>query len=123
MSAGIDTSEFTDDEDLGLVLLLRACEVAPQLRTVVENSREKRTAIAILRRVASRVAEAGTGAVESMGRNGTNIKLRDIGDAFQGPDLADLRRLFGIAEPEYPGARGSFPTERPLSKLWRETYE
>jgi hypothetical protein len=118
---GITPAEFTADEDLGLLLLLRAADVAPQVRSVVDDSVEKKTAIAVLRRVAKRAAEAGTGAVDSMSRNGTSMRLRDVGDSFNARDLRDLRLIFGIAEPAHVGPLGSFPAERPLSRIWPET--
>lgn len=123
MANGITPAEFTTDEDLGLLLLLRAAEVAPQVRTVVDNSDEKKTAIAVLRRVAKRAAEAGTGAVDSMSRNGTSMRLRDVGDSFNTRDLRDLRLIFGIAEPAHVGPLGSFPVERPLSRIWPESID
>lgn len=118
--AGISHSDITNDEDLGRVLLLRAFDIAPQLRTVEDESEEKKTAIAVLKRVAKRAADIGTGVVESRSRNGSSIKTRDVGRAFQADDLRDLRLLFGIPEPGHAGPLGSFPTSRPLSRLWPE---
>lgn len=120
--AGISFEEITQDEDLGRVLLLRAFDIAPQLRTVEDESEEKKTAVAVLRRVAKRAADIGTGVVESRSRNGSSIKTRDVGNAFQPGDMRDLRLIFGPVDLGHAGPVGSFPTDRPLQKLWRETY-
>lgn len=120
MADGIQHNDITTDEDLGRVLLLRAFAIVPQLRTVADGSEEKKTAIAVLKRVAKRAADIGTGVVESRSRNGSSIKTRDVGRALQTEDLADLRLIFGIPEPTRPGPLGSFPADRPISALWPE---
>lgn len=120
MADGIQHSDITTDEDLGRVLLLRAFDIVPQLRTVTDGSEEKKTAVAVLKRVAKRAAEAGTGAVDSLSRNGTSMRLRDVGDSFRPADLSDLRLIFDLPAPARPGPIGSFPTDRPLSRIWPE---
>jgi len=120
MADGITHEEFTSDEDLGRVLLLRAFDIAPQLRTVEDESEIKKTAIAVLRRVAQRATEAGAGAVESLSRNGTSMKLRDVGDAFHARDMRDLRLIFNIPDPAHPGPVGSFPPAGVITRLWPE---
>jgi hypothetical protein len=74
----------------------------------------------VLKRVANRWAETGTGAVQSMSRNGTSMTLRDVGHAFAPTDLRDLRLIFGIPDPAHAGPLGSFPTDRLLSRIWPE---
>ncbi|WP_279367338.1 hypothetical protein [Microbacterium testaceum] len=120
MVDGITHSDITPDEDLGRVILLRAADIAPQVRTVPDATEAKKDAIAVLKRVANRWAETGTGAVQSMSRNGTSMTLRDVGHAFAPTDLRDLRLIFGIPESTHAGPLGSFPTDRPLSRIWPE---
>lgn len=120
MADGITHSDITPDEDLGRVILLRAASIAPQVRTVPDDTEAKKDAIAVLKRVANRWAETGTGAVQSMSRNGTSMTLRDVGHAFAPTDLRDLRLIFDIPEPAHAGPLGSFPTDRPLSRIWPE---
>ena len=45
MADGITHEEFTSDEDLGRVLLLRAFDIAPQLRTVEDESEIKKLSL------------------------------------------------------------------------------
>jgi hypothetical protein len=120
--AGITHEDITSDEDLGRVLLLRAFDIAPQLRTVEDESDEKKNAIAVLRRVAKRAVDIGTGVIESRSRNGSSIKTRAVDDAFTPGDLRDLRLIFGPVGEKPHGPVGSFPTDRPVTRLWPETY-
>lgn len=120
-STGIKPSELGGDEDLARRILIRARAVVPALRYVVEGSEEKADALAILRGVLARAAAIGTGAVSSQGRNGTSISFRDVKSAFTDEDISGLRSLFDGITDLVPGhGRGSFPTERPLSKIWPE---
>lgn len=120
MADGIQHSDITNDEDLGRMILIRARRIAPQITTVADGTDEKADAVAVLRLVAKRAVEAGTGAIASQSRNGTSITRRDIGSAFRSEDLDALRTIFDIPAVVSAGPVGSFPPAGVITGLWPE---
>lgn len=120
---GIQPSDIGTDTDLARRILIRARRVAPCMATWPEALDTRQDAIAILKAVYARAAQVGTGVVASQSRNGTSISLRAVESAWTQEDLDALRSLCD-ATPAPLGAlpQGSFPTARPLSKLWPEEY-
>ncbi|MFD4957144.1 hypothetical protein [Microbacterium sp. NPDC058389] len=118
----ITHSDVGADEQLARRILIRARGIAPCIAGLDVESEEGKDALAILKGVYARAADVGTGAVSSRSRNGTSISLRDIKSAFAVEDIAGLRSLCGDVSVELPAAhaRGSFPTDRPVSRLWPE---
>lgn len=120
MADGIQHSDITSDEDLGRSILIRARQIAPQITVVTDGSDQKADAVAVLRLVAKRAAEAGSGAIASQSRNGTSITRREISSAFRSEDLSALRVIFDIPQPLPAGPVGSFPPAGTLTRLWPE---
>lgn len=110
------------DDDLARRILVRARGVAPCIDGFAADSEERKNALAILKGVAARAAAIGTGAVSSHGRNGTSISYRDLRSSFAVEDIAGLRSLCSESGAAAAGAlaRGSFPKDRPVSRLWPE---
>lgn len=120
--AGITPDDLDPiDEDLARRVLIRARAIAPGILTVAAESELKKDAVAILKAVARRAGEVGSGAVSSKGRNGTTISFRDIKSAFALDDINGLRDIFAGPEVARHGLpRGSFPIARPLEHVWPE---
>jgi hypothetical protein len=111
--------DFPDlDEDVARRLIVAARSIAPCIDSFAQDSEEQKNAIAIMR-----------GVLEDSPED-RRVKTQRIGSAaveYWNPatwlpeDRASLRSLCtgsqGLGLP-----RGSFPKERPISRLWRETY-
>lgn len=119
---GIAAADVGPDENVARRILMRARRLAPCMATWPEELDLRQDAIAILKAVYARATVIGTGAIASQSRNGTSISLRQINSAWTQEDIDDLRSLCGQASAAPAGALplGSFPTDRPLSKLWPE---
>ncbi|MDF2554133.1 MAG: MPMin1 gp44 [Microbacterium sp.] len=114
-------TDLGTDTDLARRILIRAREIQPAIVTFDTGTEERADALAILKGVYARASAIGAGAVSSQSRNGTSISLRDIRSAFYPDDISGLRSLTD-AGPDSPTGlpRGSFPTDRPISRLWPE---
>lgn len=121
---GIEPSAIGPDENIARRVLMRARRIAPCMATWPEALNLRADAIAILKAVYARATVVGTGAIASQSRNGTSISLRQINSAWTQEDIDDLRALCEQASASPAGAfpQASFPTDRPLSKLWPESY-
>lgn len=121
---GIQPSDIGTDTDIARRVLMRARRIAPCMASWPEALDLRADAIAILKAVYARATIVGTGAIASQSRNGTSISLRQVNSAWTQEDIDDLRTLCDQASATPAGALplGSFPTERPLSKLWPEEY-
>ncbi|MDF2917715.1 MAG: MPMin1 gp44 [Microbacterium sp.] len=119
---GVDADVIGGDKDLAIRLILRARQLAPCLPEFDDDTPERTAVVAILKGVAARAASIGTGTIASQGRNGTNRSYRDVRSAFFPEDISGLRLLCpdGATQPTRAMPVGSFPTERPLSKLFPE---
>lgn len=126
VSNGIKPGDLGGDEDVARRVLVRARDLAPAIATFPSGSEPYLDAVAILKAVAKRLADIGTGTIASQGRNGTTISSRDIRSAFFPDDIADLRALtLDESTAPWPSPalpRGSFPTDRPVTSMWPEKY-
>jgi hypothetical protein len=118
---GVAPEEIGGDQDLAVRLVLRARELAPGVPEFAHFASERTAVLAILKGVYKRAAEIGTSVIASQGRNGTTRSYRDIRSAFFPEDISGLRSLAVDGAPA-PSALpvGSFPKDRPLSKLFPE---
>lgn len=122
-AAGVSPEDLGTDTDLARRILIRARTVAPWLRTAGEGGELQADVLAILKGVYKRAADIGTGVIASQGRNGTSRSYRDIRSAFWQEDIDNLRSLGPDADtPRRAMPAGSFPTDRPLSRLFPESY-
>lgn len=119
---GVTVGDLGGDADLMVRLILRARELAPCLPDFAEDTSERTAVIAVLKGVAARAASIGTGTIASQGRNGTSRSYRDVRSAFFPEDISGLRMLCpeGSTQSAHGMPVGSFPTDRPLSRLFPE---
>lgn len=118
---GVTAQDIGGDQDDVVLLILRAKELAPCLPAFPANSDERTAVLAIMKAVAKRAASIGTGTIASQGRNGTSRTYRDVRSAFFPENISGLRMLCPDGAPAQ-GAMpvGSFPNERPISRLFPE---
>lgn len=120
-AGGVQAQDLGPDTDLARRVLLRARRLAPCLADAVADEEKQAEVLAVLKGVYKRAVDIGTGVIASQGRNGTSRSYRDVRSAFTAEDVSDLRFLCSGADaPAGAMPVGSFPTERPLSKLWPE---
>lgn len=108
------------DEDLAREVLIMARFIAPCIRSFADDSEDQKDALAILRRVYAECEDRGSRNVKSE-RTGPGAVEWVVRSAFDGDPRAALRALCAAAS---AGGQpvASFPTERPIERLWPETY-
>lgn len=109
------------DEDLGRRVLARARVIAPCISSFVEGTEEYLDTVAILRGVIDELPSKGTARVRGQRIGSAGVDYADIKSAFDGDPSVSLRALCAAASGG-GGPRGSFPTDRPLARLWPEQY-
>lgn len=122
-AAGVTPAQLGADEKLARRILIRARTIAPCLRTAGEGGELQADVLAILSGVYERAEAMGPGVVASQSRNGTSRAYRDIRSAFWDEDISNLRALCSEAGDTTTGhalPRGSFPKDRPLSRIFPE---
>lgn len=109
------------DEDLAREVLIVGRDIAPCISSFVDDSEEQKDALAILRRVYKDLAGRGSRFVKSQSSGSSSVTYADIESAFDGQPRRALRAL--CAGTAAGGLSvGSFPLERPVSRIWPETY-
>lgn len=109
------------DEDLAREVLIIARDIAPCLDSFPDGSEQQKDALAILRRVYKDSAKRGSRFIKGQSIGPARVEYADIESAFDGQPRRALRALCGAATaPGMPA--GSFPTERPIGRLWPERY-
>lgn len=117
----ITWNQVGSDEDLGREVLIVARDIAPCLDSFEDGSEEQKNALAILRRVFKDITGRGSRFVKSQSVGPASVTYTDVQSAFDGQPRRALRAL--CASGGSGGLpRGSFPLERPVSRLWPETY-
>lgn len=108
------------DEDLAREVLIMARSIAPCISSFPDGSEEQKDAIAIVKRVYAECEDRGSRNVKSE-RTGPGAVEWVVRSAFDGDPRAALRALCAaVSTAGQP--LGSFPTERPIERLWPETY-
>ncbi|MEX8031684.1 hypothetical protein AB6V29_01465 [Microbacterium sp. 20-116] len=108
------------DEDAARRIIVAARSIAPCIDVFPDESEEKKNALAILRGVAAEAPAAGSRRVRAQRIGSASVDYWDA-NTWRAEDRAALRSLCPAATAS--GApRGSFPTDRPLAKLWPEHY-
>lgn len=97
-----------------------ARSIAPCIFAFAEGSDEHKDALAILTRVYAESGDRGSRNVKSE-RVGPGAVEWIVRSAFDGDPRIALSALCGCA-PAGNAPVGRFPTERPVSRLWPETY-
>lgn len=109
------------DEDLAREVLVVAHSIAPCLASFPDDSEEQKNAIAILRRVYKDSEARGSRMIKGQRIGSAGVDYSDVASAFEGQPTKALRALCTVA-PTLGLARGSFPAERPIQRLWPESY-
>lgn len=116
----IEPSDVSNDEDLARSILMDARSVAPCIDAFESGTEEYANTLAVLRRAAKEAEERGSRLIESHTAGRTNVKYATGSDLSE-KDLTRLRSLCGAASAG-AGPVGSFPEDRPLSRIWPELY-
>lgn len=107
-------------EDVARRIIVAARSIAPCIDSFEDETENKKNALAILRGVAAEAPKAGSRRVKDQSIGPARVSYWDA-KTWSDEDKADLRSLCTRSAPS--GApRGSFPRERPVSRLWPETY-
>jgi hypothetical protein len=108
------------DEDLAREVLIIARDIAPCLDSL--TGEDEKNALAILRRVFKSADRRGERFVKGQSIGPARVEYDvAVRSAFDGQPTRALRGLC-VARPTGGMPRGSFPAERPVSRLWPETY-
>lgn len=113
--------DITTDEDLGREIIVVARDIAPCIDSLTDE--KLKDATAILKRIAKDLTVRGSRMVKAQRIGPASVDYADVRSAFAGQPTRALRALCAAA----PGAtqaapRGSFPTNRPVSRIWPEQY-
>lgn len=112
-----------DDDDLARELLVMARSIAPCISSFPDGSEEQKDAIAILKRVYLEAEDRGSRNVKAE-RTGTGSVDWVVRSAFDGDPSTGLRALCAAASRAWTAGQpqGSFPVDRPIGRVWPETY-
>lgn len=118
----ITHNKVGSDENLAREILVNARDIAPCIFSFEDDSELQKDALAILKRVYKDIAARGSRLVATQ-RIGTAAVgySTAVTSAFQGDPGRNLRSLCGSGAAAGLST-GSFPTDRPISRLWPETY-
>jgi hypothetical protein len=117
----ITHNEIGNDEDLAREVLVVAHDIAPCLSSLADGSEERANAVSILKRVYRDSETRGSRMIKGQRICSAGVDYSDVSSAFEGQPTRALRALCTAARGSGL-ARASFPTERPISRLWPETY-
>lgn len=121
MIVPITHDDIGDDEDLAREVLVVANDIAPCLSSLEDNSEPLKNALAILKRVYRDAVTRGSRMIKGQRIGSAGVDYSDVASAFDGQPTRALRAICG-ARNASGLARGSFPTDRPISRLWPESY-
>lgn len=118
----ITHTQVGPDEDLAREVLIIARDIAPCIDSFDAESEDAKNALAILKRVYKTAAARGSQMIKGQSIGPARVDYDTaIRSAFSGQPTRALRALCGAAAAG--GApRGSFPVEKPISRLWPERY-
>lgn len=108
------------DEDAARRIIVAARSIAPCIDVFPDESEEKKNALAILRGVAAEAPASGSRRVRAQRIGSASVDYWDA-NTWRAEDRDLLRSLCAAATP-FGLPRGSFPKERPISRLWPEMY-
>ncbi len=117
MGLAITPDVIGTDEDLAREVLAEARSIAPCIFTLDETSEEWKTAVSILKRIYADVEDRGSRMVKSERIGSAGVDYADVVSAFDGSRTRALRSLCGSTVASGLPV-GSFPLERPISRLW-----
>ena len=115
----ITPADLGGTDDVARRVLVLARSIAPCIDSWEPTSEVGKDAIAVLKGVIAELPAPGSARVRAQARNGTSVSLADMRSAFSTDARESLRSLCGCGGGGLPA--GSFPSERPFSRLWPET--
>jgi hypothetical protein len=118
----ITPNDFPEvDEDVARRIIVAARSIAPCIDSFEDDSEQKKNALAILRGVAAEAPALGSRRVRAQRIGSASVDYWNA-DTWHPQDRASLRSLCAAVTGARGAPRGSFPKERPVSRLWPETY-
>lgn len=117
----ITHSDIGDDKDLARQILVIGRSIAPCISSFEESSDDYESALSILRLVYKDTVDRGPRFVKGQSIGPARVDYTDVASMFEGVPTQALRALCN-AKPLGGVAAGSFPTERPVSRMWPERY-
>lgn len=117
----ISHTQIGADEDLAREVLVMGLSIAPCLSSFADGSEELKNAASILKRVYKDLASRGSMLVKAQRIGPASVDYAAVSSAFDGQPRAALRALCGVAS-RSAAPRGSFPTDRPISRMWPERH-
>lgn len=117
----ITPADIGSDDDLAREVLIIARDIAPCIDSFADDSEEQKNALAIIRRVYKNIVGRGPTYVKSQRIGPASVDYGDVRSAFEGDPRRALRALCAPVTTAGHSV-GSFPTERPIGRLWPETY-
>lgn len=106
-------------EDVARRILVAARAIAPCIDSFADESEERKNALAILRGIAAEAPAPGSRRVRAQAVGPARVDYWNA-DTWTDADRSALRSLCSSTAPS-GGPLGSFPLDRPLSRLWPET--
>lgn len=117
----ITPTDIGGDEDRARRVIVHARSIAPCIDSFPDGSEDKKNAVAILKGVLAELPTAGRARVKGQRVGPASVEYFDVASAFSADDRAALRALCGAAS-RGGLPLGSFPQERPVARLWPESY-
>lgn len=117
----ITHAQIGTDEDLAREVLIVGRDIAPCISSFDDDSEQQKDALAILKRVYKDLAARGSRMVKSQSSGSSSVTYADVQSAFDGQPQRALRALCSSGQAGGHSV-GSFPLERPVSRIWPETY-
>lgn len=108
------------DEDLAREVVVMGLSIAPCISSFEVGTEEYKNAVSILKRVYRDIAGRGSRLVKAQRIGSASVDYLDVESAFDGQPRRALRALCAAGT---GGGMplGSFPADRPISRMWRET--
>lgn len=114
--------DFPDvDESTARRIIVAARAIAPGIEELEDGSEPHKDAIAILTGVAREVLARGSRQIHSQRVGPASITYALVQSSFTDDDRAGLRLLTNASAPS-TSPIGAFPLERPIGRMWPETY-
>ena len=118
----VKPSDLGGDESLARRVLAYVRTFAPCIATLDPDTEDGKTAVVILQAVVAEVKARGHRGVKSQATGSSRVEYVVDAGTFSLDDRDALRALCGAQAGSGGGPVGSFPRERPVGRVWGETY-
>lgn len=109
------------NEDLAREVLIIARDIAPCISSLEADSEDGKNALAVLRRVYKDTLARGSTLIKAQRIGPASVDYSTVSSAFEGNPTRALRAICQ-ARRKPAHSLGSFPTDRPISRLWPEGH-